>query len=126
MKISDNYIITTDGSRNIMLNQRIYKPIYEKLTAINKDGEEEIKSVKIGEERTDNFKVIGYYSNLEHLFNTIVDRQLIEDGMEDLGKVMEVLKDVRENIKDVVFQRHDELYKVKKKINGNEEEINED
>lgn len=125
MKISDNYIITTDGSRNIILNQRIYKPIYEKLTVINKDGEEEIKSVKIGEERTDNFKVIGYYSNLEHLFNAIVDRQLIEDGMEDLGKVMEVLKDVRENIKNLMFQRHDELYKVKKKINRNEEEINE-
>ena len=38
MRISEDYIITTDGSNNIMLNERIYKPIYEKQLQKDKNG----------------------------------------------------------------------------------------
>lgn len=120
MNISENYIITTDGSSNIMLNQRIYKPIYE--VQKDKDGKE--VKVKVGKEKTDKFKTVGYYGRLENLFKSIVDKQIIESGMEDLGRVIEVLKDCKEHMKDVEIMRHSELYKVKQEERVSE--INEE
>ena len=84
MRISEDYIITTDGSNNIMLNERVYKPIYEKQlqkdengnVVKDKKGNDKEISIQIGIERTDNFKTIGYFGKVEILLERITNNKI--------------------------------------------------
>ncbi len=103
MNLSEEFIITTDGSRNIILNQRVYAPVYKEA-----DGKKYIDQF----EATDRFKPIGYYSKLEHLYNGLLDRCIIESDIHSLDQVMETLKEVREHISEVAIMKQSELNKL--------------
>ena len=124
MRISEDYIITTDGSNNIMLNERIYRPIYEKQLQRDENGnvvkdekgnDKEI-SVQVGTERTDNFKTIGYFGKMEHLIKRIVDNELIKDGMEDIESIIKLFKELQEGLPKIVVIKQKELESIKKDL----------
>ena len=106
MIISEDYIITTDGSNNIMLNERVYKPIYEKQlqkdengnVVKDKKGNDKEISIQVGIERTDNFKTIGYFGKVEILLERIINNGLIKDGMEDIESIIKLLKEIKEDL----------------------------
>ena len=124
MRISEDYIITTDGSNNIMLNERIYKPIYEKQlqkdengnVVKDKKGNDKEISIQIGTERTDNFKTIGYFGKMEHLIKRIVDQELIESGMDDVESVIKLFKELQEELPKIAVMKQKELESVKKDL----------
>ena len=126
MRISEDYIITTDGSNNIILNQRVYKPKYEKQlqkdengnVVKDKKGNDKEISIQIGTERTDNFKTIGYFGKMEHLLKRIVDQELIENGMDDVESVIKLFKELQEEIPKIVVMKQKELDAIKKDIKG--------
>ena len=121
MKISEDYIITTDGSNNIMLNERVYKPIYEKQlqkdengnVVKDKKGNDKEISVQVGTERTDNFKTIGYFGKMEHLLKRIVDQELIENGMDDVESVIKLFEELQKEIPKIAVKKQKELNQVK-------------
>lgn len=122
MIISEDYIITTDGSNNIMLNERIYKPIYEKQLQRDKNGNvvkdekgnyKEI-SIQVGTERTDNFKTIGYFGKMEHLIKRIVDNELIKSGMDEVESVIKLFKELQEGLPKIAVMKQKELEQLKK------------
>lgn len=124
MKISEDYIITTDGSNNIMLNERVYKPIYEKQLQKDENGnvvkdekgnDKEI-SVKVGTERTDNFKTIGYFGKMEHLIKRIVDNELIKSGMDEVESVIKLFKELQEGLPKIAVMKQKELDVLKKDL----------
>lgn len=110
MIIDNDYVITTDGSNNIILNQRIYKPVYKEVQDVKKNTL--VKAID-HYEATDRFKPVGYYSKLEHLYNSILDRQLIVSGMHDLEQVLKAVKEVREYIGDIAIIRQKDLNMLK-------------
>ena len=122
MRISEDYIITTDGSNNIMLNERIYRPIYEKQlqrdengnVVKDKKGNDKEISIQIGTERTDNFKTIGYFGKMEHLIKRIVDQELIESGMDDVESIIKLLKEIKEDLPKISVMKQKELDVLKK------------
>ena len=124
MRISEDYIITTDGSNNIILNQRVYKPIYEKQlqkdengnVVKDKKGNDKEISIQIGTERTDNFKTIGYFGKMEHLLKRIVDQELIENGMDDVESVIKLFKEIKEELPKIAVMKQKELDALKKEI----------
>ena len=126
MRISEDYIITTDGSNNILLIERIYKPIYEKQlqkdengnVVKDKKGNDKEISIQIGTERTDNFKTIGYFGKMEHLLKRIVDQELIENGMDDVESVIKLFKELQEELPKIVVMKQKELDAIKKDIKG--------
>lgn len=130
MKISEDYIITTDGSNNIMLNERVYKPIYEKQLQKDENGnvvkdekgnDKEI-SVKVGIERTDNFKTIGYFGKVEILLERIINNGLIKDGMEDIESIIKLLKEIKEDLPKIAVMKQKELDVLKKDLESSKEE----
>ena len=124
MKISEDYIITTDGSNNIMLNERVYKPIYEKQlqkdengnVVKDKKGNDKEISVQVGTERTDNFKTIGYFGKVEILLERIINNGLIKDGMEDIESIIKLLKEIKEDLPKIAVMKQKELDALKKEI----------
>lgn len=124
MIISEDYIITTDGSNNIMLNERIYRPIYEKQLQRDKNGnvvkdekgnDKEI-SIQVGTERTDNFKTIGYFGKMEHLIKRIVDNELIKSGMDEVESVIKLFKEIKEDLPKIAVMKQKELDVLKKDL----------
>lgn len=122
MIISEDYIITTDGSNNIMLNERIYRPIYEKQLQRDENGnvvkdekgnDKEI-SIQVGTERTDNFKTIGYFGKVEILLERIINNGLIKDGMEDIESIIKLLKEIKEDLPKIAVMKQKELEQLKK------------
>lgn len=124
MRISEDYIITTDGSNNIMLNERIYRPIYEKQlqrdengnVVKDKKGNDKEISIQVGTERTDNFKTIGYFGKVEILLERIINNGLIKDGMEDIESIIKLLKEIKEDLPKIAVMKQKELESVKKDI----------
>ena len=124
MRISEDYIITTDGSNNIMLNERIYRPIYEKQlqrdengnVVKDKKGNDKEISVQVGTERTDNFKTIGYFGKVEFLLERIINNGLIKDGMEDVESIIKLLKEIKEDLPKIAVMKQKELDALKKEI----------
>ena len=122
MKISEDYIITTDGSNNIMLNERVYKPIYEKQlqkdengnVVKDKKGNDKEISIQVGIERTDNFKTIGYFGKMEHLIKRIVDNELIKSGMDEVESVIKLFKELQEGLPKIAVMKQKELEQLKK------------
>lgn len=122
MKISEDYIITTDGSNNIMLNERVYKPIYEKQlqkdengnVVKDKKGNDKEISIQVGIERTDNFKTIGYFGKVEILLERIINNGLIKDGMEDIESIIKLLKEIKEDLPKIAVMKQKELEQLKK------------
>ena len=113
MQIDGDYVITTDGSRNIILNQRVYKPIYRE--AQNGKGETTARVID-HYEPTDKFKPVGYYSKLEHLYDSVIDKQLIVSGMKDLERIMAALKEVRACVKNIAIMKQKDLDKLREGI----------
>lgn len=122
MIISEDYIITTDGSNNIMLNERIYRPIYEKQLQRDENGnvvkdekgnDKEI-SIQVGTERTDNFKTIGYFGKMEHLIKRIIDNELIKSGMDEVESVIKLFKELQEGLPKIAVMKQKELEQLKK------------
>ena len=130
MKISEDYIITTDGSNNIMLNERVYKPIYEKHlqkdengnVVKDKKGNDKEISVQVGIERTDNFKTIGYFGKVEILLERIINNGLIKDGMEDIESIIKLLKEIKEDLPKIAVMKQKELDVLKKDLESSKEE----
>ena len=124
MRISEDYIITTDGSNNIMLNERIYRPIYEKQlqrdengnVVKDKKGNDKEISVQVGTERTDNFKTIGYFGKVEFLLERIINNGLIKDGMEDVESIIKLLKEIKEDLPKISVMKQKELDALKKDL----------
>lgn len=124
MIISEDYIITTDGSNNIMLNERVYKPIYEKQlqkdengnVVKDKKGNDKEISVQVGTERTDNFKTIGYFGKVEILLERIINNGLIKDGMEDIESIIKLLKEIKEDLPKIAVMKQKELDVLKKDV----------
>ena len=124
MIISEDYIITTDGSNNIMLNERVYKPIYEKQlqkdengnVVKDKKGNDKEISIQIGTERTDNFKTIGYFGKVEILLERIINNGLIKDGMEDIESIIKLLKEIKEDLPKIAVMKQKELDVLKKDL----------
>lgn len=124
MRISEDYIITTDGINNIMLNERIYRPIYEKQlqrdengnVVKDKKGNDKEISVQVGTERTDNFKTIGYFGKVEFILERIINNGLIKDGMEDVESIIKLLKEIKEDLPKIAVMKQKELESVKKDI----------
>ena len=124
MRISEDYIITTDGSNNIMLNERIYRPIYEKQlqrdengnVVKDKKGNDKEISVQVGTERTDNFKTIGYFGKVEILLERIINNGLIKDGMEDVESIIKLLKEIKEDLPKIAVMKQKELDALKKDL----------
>lgn len=124
MRISEDYIITTDGSNNIMLNERIYKPIYEKQlqkdengnVVKDKKGNDKEISIQVGTERTDNFKTIGYFGKVEILLERIINNGLIKDGMEDIESIIKLLKEIKEDLPKIAVMKQKELDVLKKDL----------
>lgn len=124
MRISEDYIITTDGSNNIMLNERIYRPIYEKQlqrdengnVVKDKKGNDKEISVQVGTERTDNFKTIGYFGKVEFLLERIINNGLIKDGMEDVESIIKLLKEIKEDLPKIAVMKQKELDALKKDL----------
>ena len=124
MKISEDYIITTDGSNNIMLNERVYKPIYEKQlqkdengnVVKDKKGNDKEISVQVGTERTDNFKTIGYFGKVEFILERIINNGLIKDGMEDVESIIKLLKEIKEDLPKIAVMKQKELDALKKDL----------
>lgn len=124
MRISEDYIITTDGSNNIMLNERVYKPIYEKQlqrdengnVVKDKKGNDKEISVQVGIERTDNFKTIGYFGKVDILLERIINNGLIKDGMEDIESIIKLLKEIKEDLPKISVMKQKELDALKKEI----------
>ena len=122
MIISEDYIITTDGSNNIMLNERVYKPIYEKQlqkdengnVVKDKKGNDKEISIQVGIERTDNFKTIGYFGKVEFLLERIINNGLIKDGMEDIESIIKLLKEIKEDLPKIAVMKQKELDQLKK------------
>ena len=122
MIISEDYIITTDGSNNIMLNERVYKPIYEKQlqkdengnVVKDKKGNDKEISIQVGIERTDNFKTIGYFGKMEHLIKRIVDNELIKSGMDEVESVIKLFKELQEGLPKIAVMKQKELEQLKK------------
>ena len=110
MQIDGDYVITTDGSRNIILNQRVYKPIYREVQDAKKNTL--VKAID-HYEATDKFKPVGYYSKLEHLYDSVIDKQLIVSGMKDLEQVMAALKEVRACVKNIAIMKQKDLDNLK-------------
>ena len=132
MKISEDYIITTDGSNNIMLNERVYKPIYEKQlqkdengnVVKDKKGNDKEISIQIGIERTDNFKTIGYFGKVEILLERIINNGLIKDGMEDIESIIKLLKEIKEDLPKIAVMKQKELDVLKKDLESSKEVTN--
>lgn len=130
MRISEDYIITTDGSNNIMLNERVYKPIYEKQlqrdengnVVKDKKGNDKEISVQVGIERTDNFKTIGYFGKVEILLERIINNGLIKDGMEDVESIIKLLKEIKEDLPKIAVMKQKELDVLKKDLESSKEE----
>ena len=130
MRISEDYIITTDGSNNIMLNERIYRPIYEKQlqrdengnVIKDKKGNDKEISVQVGTERTDNFKTIGYFGKVEILLERIINNGLIKDGMEDIESIIKLLKEIKEDLPKIAVMKQKELDVLKKDLECSKEE----
>ena len=130
MIISEDYIITTDGSNNIMLNERVYKPIYEKQlqrdengnVVKDKKGNDKEISIQIGTERTDNFKTIGYFGKVEILLERIINNGLIKDGMEDIESIIKLLKEIKEDLPKIAVMKQKELDVLKKDLESSKEE----
>lgn len=130
MRISEDYIITTDGSNNIMLNERVYKPIYEKQlqkdengnVVKDKKGNDKEISIQIGIERTDNFKTIGYFGKVEILLERIINNGLIKDGMEDIESIIKLLKEIKEDLPKIAVMKQKELDVLKKDLESSKEE----
>lgn len=130
MRISEDYIITTDGSNNIMLNERIYKPIYEKQlqkdengnVVKDKKGNDKEISIQVGIERTDNFKTIGYFGKVEILLERIINNGLIKDGMEDIESIIKLLKEIKEDLPKIAVMKQKELDVLKKDLESSKEE----
>ena len=130
MRISEDYIITTDGSNNIMLNERIYRPIYEKQlqrdengnVVKDKKGNDKEISVQVGTERTDNFKTIGYFGKVEFLLERIINNGLIKDGMEDVESIIKLLKEIKEDLPKIAVMKQKELDVLKKDLESSKEE----
>ena len=130
MIISEDYIITTDGSNNIMLNERIYKPIYEKQlqkdengnVVKDKKGNDKEISIQVGIERTDNFKTIGYFGKMEHLIKRIVDNELIKSGMDDVESVIKLFKELQEWLPKIAVMKQKELDVLKKDLWSSKED----
>ena len=130
MRISEDYIITTDGSNNIMLNERVYKPIYEKQlqkdengnVVKDKKGNDKEISIQIGTERTDNFKTIGYFGKVEILLERIINNGLIKDGMEDIESIIKLLKEIKEDLPKIAVMKQKELDVLKKDLESSKEE----
>ena len=126
MRISEDYIITTDGSNNIMLNERIYRPIYEKQlqrdengnVVKDKKGNDKEISIQVGTERTDNFKIIGYFGKMEHLIKRIVDNELIKSGMDEVESVIKLFEEIKEDLPKISVMKQKELDAIKKDIKG--------
>lgn len=124
MRISEDYIITTDGSNNIMLNERIYRPIYEKQlqrdengnVVKDKKGNDKEISIQVGTERTDNFKTIGYFGKIEILLERIINNGLIKDGMEDVESIIKLLKEIKEDLPKIAVMKQKELDALKKDL----------
>lgn len=124
MIISEDYIITTDGSNNIMLNERIYRPIYEKQlqkdengnVVKDKKGNDKEISIQVGIERTDNFKTIGYFGKVEILLERIINNGLIKDGMEDIESIIKLLKEIKEDLPKIAVMKQKELDVLKKDL----------
>ena len=124
MRISEDYIITTDGSNNIMLNERIYRPIYKKQlqkdengnVVKDKKGNDKEISVQVGTERTDNFKIIGYFGKVEILLERIINNGLIKDGMEDVESIIKLLKEIKEDLPKISVMKQKELDVLKKDL----------
>lgn len=124
MRISEDYIITTDGSNNIMLNERIYRPIYEKQlqrdengnVVKDKKGNDKEISIQVGTERTDNFKTIGYFGKVEFILERIINNGLIKDGMEDVESIIKLLKEIKEDLPKIAVMKQKELDALKKEI----------
>lgn len=129
MKISEDYIITTDGSNNIMLNERVYKPIYEKQlqkdengnVVKDKKGNDKEISIQVGIERTDNFKTIGYFGKVEILLERIINNGLIKDGMEDIESIIKLLKEIKEDLPKIAVMKQKELDVLKKDLESSKE-----
>lgn len=130
MRISEDYIITTDGSNNIMLNERIYRPIYEKQlqrdengnVVKDKKGNDKEISIQIGTERTDNFKTIGYFGKVEILLERIINNGLIKDGMEDVESIIKLLKEIKEDLPKIAVMKQKELDVLKKDLESSKGE----
>lgn len=130
MRISEDYIITTDGSNNIMLNERIYRPIYEKQlqrdengnVVKDKKGNDKEISIQVGTERTDNFKTIGYFGKIEILLERIINNGLIKDGMEDVESIIKLLKEVKEDLPKIAVMKQKELDVLKKELESSKED----
>ena len=130
MIISEDYIITTDGSNNIMLNERVYKPIYEKQlqkdengnVVKDKKGNDKEISIQVGIERTDNFKTIGYFGKVEILLERIINNGLIKDGMEDIESIIKLLKEIKEDLPKIAVMKQKELDVLKKDLESSKEE----
>ena len=130
MRMSEDYIITTDGSNNIMLNERVYKPIYEKQlqkdengnVVKDKKGNDKEISIQIGTERTDNFKTIGYFGKVEILLERILNNGLIKDGMEDIESIIKLLKEIKEDLPKIAVMKQKELDVLKKDLESSKEE----
>lgn len=130
MKISEDYIITTDGSNNIMLNERVYKPIYEKQlqkdengnVVKDKKGNDKEISIQVGTERTDNFKTIGYFGKVEILLERIINNGLIKDGMEDIESIIKLLKEIKEDLPKIAVMKQKELDVLKKDLESSKED----
>ena len=130
MRISEDYIITTDGSNNIMLNERIYRPIYEKQlqrdengnVVKDKKGNDKEISIQVGTERTDNFKTIGYFGKVEILLERIINNGLIKDGMEDIESIIKLLKEIKEDLPKIAVMKQKELDVLKKDLECSKEE----
>ena len=78
LKINDNYKITTDSMNYIMNEKQVVK-------SGKKKGQVKWKS-------------IGYYSSLESLFNNYFDVRLMKSNANGLSEVLEVCKEIKEEI----------------------------
>lgn len=75
LKLNDSYVITTD-QYNYTLN---------KILTNKKNGEEYLSPV-------------GYYSNLNNLIDSLINKEIRESDVKSISGVLEVIEDVRKDI----------------------------
>lgn len=75
LKLNDSYVITTD-QYNYTLN---------KILVNKKNGEEYLSPV-------------GYYSNLNNLIDSLINKEVRESDVRSISDVLEVIEDVRKDI----------------------------
>ena len=75
LKLNDSYVITTD-QYNYTLN---------KIFINKKNGEEY-------------FSPVGYYSNLNNLIDSLINKEVRESDVKSISGVLEVIEDVRKDI----------------------------